>query len=128
MSDENKYTIDDMINFATQQKPVDVRSAFDDLMMSKIHSAIENKKIEVARQMFGDANVDAEIEADDAEFEDEQDADAEEEITDDETTEDDEDLDLDISDEELEDLLSDLEDNLEDDNLDPEEEDNGENA
>lgn len=128
MSDENKYTIDDMINFATQQKPVDVKAAFDDLMMSKIHSAIENKKIEVARQMFGDASVDAEIgdtEAEDAEFDDEQE---EEEIADDETTEDDEDLDLDISDEELEDLLSDLEDNLEDDNLDPEEEDNGENA
>lgn len=124
MSDENKYTIDDMINFAVQQKPVDVKSAFDDLMMAKIHSAIENKKIEVAKQMFGSANVDAEIEgAEEAQFEDEQD----EPETEEETVEDD-DLDLDISDEELEALLSDLEDNLEDDNLDSEETEDGENA
>lgn len=121
MSDENKYKISDIIDFASMQKPVDVRNAFDDLMMNKIHSAIENKKIEVAKQMFGGSEVDAEIE--DAEFEDEQEDETSE---DDETTDDD--LDLDISDEELEELLSDLEDNLEDDNLDPEEEDNGENA
>lgn len=123
MSEENKYTINDMINFATQQKPVDVRAAFDELMLSKIHSAIEDKKIQVAKQMFGSDNVDTEIE--DAEFEDEQEETPEEEETEES---DDDNFDLDISDEELEALLSDLEDNLEDENQESEDTDDGENA
>lgn len=121
MSDENKYSISDVIDFASQQKPVDVKAAFDELMLAKIHSAIEDKKIEVAKQMFGSANVDAELE--DIEIEDEVES---EEETADETEE--EDLDFEISDDELEDLLSDLENNLEDENTDSEETDDGEEA
>lgn len=124
MSDENKYTIDDMINFAVQQKPVDVKSAFDDLMLAKIHSAIEDKKMEVAKQMFGSTESEEEIEA--AEFEDEQDEMPEDETDTEESSDDD--FDLDITDDELEALLSDLEDNLEDDNLDSEETEDGEEA
>jgi len=120
MSEENKYNINDIIDFASQQKPVDVKAAFDDLMLAKIHSAIEDKKIEVARQMFGTDNVDAELEDD--QFEDDQ----EDDDLDD--TEEDDDLDFDITDDELEELLSDLEDNLEDDNLDSEETEDGEEA
>lgn len=137
MSDNDKYTLDDIINFSTDQRPVDVKAALDDLMIAKIHSAIEDKKVEVAKQMFGDASGQNEIDdPDDNSDETEDEWEDEEEVESDDTDESD-DFDMDISDEELEDLLNDLEDSLEDDdleddlevdNLDSEEDDNGENA
>lgn len=128
MSDENKYSINDIINFASQQNPLDVKNAVDALMVDKIHAAIAGKKIEVAKQMFGGEEPE---EQDDVEFDED-----ETEQQEDESEEDVEDSDddfMDISDDELEQLLNDLEDldldaDLEDDNLDSEENDNGENA
>ena len=135
MSDENKYATSDIIDFAAQQNPLEIKSALDNLMLAKVHAEIADKKIEVAKSMFGvendsdtpDEEEMAEIEDDEIE-EDDEDVEGEEES--------DDDFDLDISDEELEELLNDLEDlddtdlddDLEDDNLDSEEEDNGENA
>lgn len=121
MSDENKYNISDIVNFASQQNPLEVKSAVDALMIDKIHAAIADKKIEVAKQMFGGED---EPEVDDFEED-------EIEQEDDEDVEDSDDDFMDISDDELEELLNDLEDldvDLEDDNLDSEENDNGENA
>lgn len=130
MSDNDKYNLDDIINFSAEQRPVDVKAALDDLMIAKIHSAIEDKKVEVAKQMFGDAASQDDVDLTDDE--------SDEEWTDEEETDDEsDDFDLDISDDELEDLLNDLADNIEDDdleddlevdNLDSEEDDNGENA
>lgn len=130
MSDNDKYNLDDIINFSAEQRPVDVKAALDDLMIAKIHSAIEDKKVEVAKQMFGDAASQDDVDLPDDESDEEWN---DEEETDDES----DDFDLDISDDELEDLLNDLVDNIEDDdleddlevdNLDSEEDDNGENA
>jgi len=133
MSDENKYDISDIINFASQQNPLEIKSAIDSLMISKVQAAIADKKIEVAKSMFGAGQDEVEASAED-DFEEDEVEDDEDEDIEDESEEDD--FDLDISDEELEDLLNDLEnlddtdldDNLEDDNLDSEENDNGENA
>jgi hypothetical protein len=134
MSDENKYATSDIIDFAALQNPLEIKSALDNLMLAKVHAEITDKKIEIAKNMFGvESDNDAPDEEDMAEIEDD-------EIEDDEDIEgeeeSDDDFDLDISDEELEELLNDLEDlddtdlddDLEDDNLDSEEEDNGENA
>lgn len=122
MSDENKYNISDIVNFASQQNPLEVKNAVDALMIDKIHAAIADKKIEVAKQMFGGED---EPEVDDFE----EDEIEQEEDESEEDVEDSDDDFMDISDDELEQLLNDLEDlDLEDDNLDSEENDNGENA
>lgn len=133
MSDNNKYNIADIIDFSADQKPVDVQSAVDALMLQKAHAAIEAKKIEVAKQMFGDA---AGPEDPDYSENDDWEEDQEDMESDESEGEVDDDLDLDISDDELEELLNDLEDlddmdfddNLEDDNSDVEDTENGENA
>jgi hypothetical protein len=132
MSD-NKYTLDDIIDFSVEQQPVEVKAAVDQLMLAKIHSAIEDKKVEVAKQMFGDAAGPEDPDLSDDTWED----DETEDLESDEGEEDDaDDFDLDISDDELEELLSDLEDNLGDeadddlgdDNSDLEDTENGEDA
>ena len=116
MSDD-KYNINDVVNFSAQEKPLNVKDAVNDIMLSKIHASIEAKKMEVAKSLFGGTPSD---EDDEAEFDDAFDDDEE----------DDED-DFDISDEDLEDLFNDLEDladtDLDDDNLEVEDE-NGEDA
>lgn len=98
MSD--KYNIEDIINFSANENPLNVKQAVDSAMLSKIHSAIEGKKREVARAMFGGEAKD-EPEWDDEEWEDEED---------DDDADEDEEEDFEISDDDLDDLLSDLED------------------
>jgi hypothetical protein len=120
MSDD-KYNISDVVNFSAQEKPLNVKNAVNDVMLSKIHASIEAKKMEVAKSLFGGtpSDVDDEAEFDDA-FDD-----------DDEDDEEDDEDDFDISDEDLEDLFNDLEDladtDLDDDNSEVEDE-NGEDA
>ena len=53
MTDNNKYDITNLIVSAVEQKPFDFEAAFDDLIVGRIHSAIEAKKVEVAQQMYG---------------------------------------------------------------------------
>jgi hypothetical protein len=52
MTDNNKYTTSDLIVSAIEQKPFDFEAAFDDLIVGKLHSAIEAKKVEIAQQMY----------------------------------------------------------------------------
>ena len=52
MSEENKYELNDLVVAAIEQKPTNFEAAFDDLVVSRIRSAIENKKIEIAQQMY----------------------------------------------------------------------------
>lgn len=53
MTDNNKYDISDLVVSAIEQKPLDFETAFNDLIVDRLHTAIENKKIEVAQQMYG---------------------------------------------------------------------------
>jgi hypothetical protein len=53
MTDNNKYDMTDLVVSAITQKPLDFETAFDNLVVDRLHSAIENKKIEIARQMYG---------------------------------------------------------------------------
>lgn len=53
MSEDNKYVLDDLVTAAVVQKPLDFETAFNDLVVDRIRSAIENKKVEVAQQMYG---------------------------------------------------------------------------
>ena len=49
----NEYDISDLIVSAIEQKPNDFESAFNDLIVDRIRSAVEDKKIEIAQQMYG---------------------------------------------------------------------------
>jgi hypothetical protein len=62
MSEDNKYGINDLISAAVLQKPLEFETAFADIVTDRIRTAVENKKIEVAQQLY---NYDPEPENDD---------------------------------------------------------------
>lgn len=49
---EIEARIADLINFSSNQKPIDFEDSFKSILQSKVASAIENKKTEVAQRMF----------------------------------------------------------------------------
>jgi hypothetical protein len=51
--ENDKYQIQDLINAAAQQKPIDFEQAFDDLIIDRLQSSIQDKKIQIAQQMYG---------------------------------------------------------------------------
>lgn len=48
-----EHDISDLIVSAIDQKPKDFEAAFNDLIIDRIRSAVEDKKIEIAQQMYG---------------------------------------------------------------------------
>jgi hypothetical protein len=62
MSEDNKYGINDLISAAVLQKPLEFETAFADIVTDRIRTAVENKKIEVAQQLY---NYEPEAENDD---------------------------------------------------------------
>lgn len=68
----DKYTVQDLVNFAFNQKANDFKNAFDDILVNRIADAVDDKKIEVAQNMFAgnqDAAVDDDTDYDDYEDE-----------------------------------------------------------
>jgi len=59
--------VSDLIYYAAQQQPADFESAFRDIMVDKIATAIDNKKIEVAHAMFNSNDVEDTEELEDQE-------------------------------------------------------------
>lgn len=49
---EIEYRISDLINFSSQQKPIEFENAFNSLMVDRVAAAVDQKKIEVAKSMF----------------------------------------------------------------------------
>lgn len=54
---EIQYTLADLIKFSSEQKPIEFGNAFNDLIASKIETAIDQKKIEVAQSMFNRSEI-----------------------------------------------------------------------
>jgi len=52
MSDDNKYTIGDLVYHTATQEPVDFANAFNSLMLDRVNAAIEDRKNEIAQGMF----------------------------------------------------------------------------
>lgn len=50
--EDNKYTMNDLVRFSAEQKPLDFRQAFDELISDKLQAAVDNKKLEIAQSMF----------------------------------------------------------------------------
>lgn len=69
MVEDNKYDLSDLVVSAIEQKPLDFEVAFNDLVVDRIRGAIEDKKIAIAKQMYGYDDSEAEEEYDDAETE-----------------------------------------------------------
>ena len=77
MTMDNKYDLTDLVVSAIEQKPLDFETAFNDQIVDRIRSAVEDKKIQIAQQMY---NYDPELEDEDNETEEELEDNSEEEI------------------------------------------------
>lgn len=51
--ENDKYELTDLISAAVEQKATDFNDVFNSLVLDRIHDAVENKKIEIAQQMYG---------------------------------------------------------------------------
>jgi hypothetical protein len=47
-----EYRVADLINFSSNQKPLEFSSAFEYVLKDKLASAIETKKTEIAQTLF----------------------------------------------------------------------------
>jgi hypothetical protein len=52
MDNDNKYTLNDLVTTSAEQKPLEFNQVFDQLMVDRLQSAVENKKMEIAQSMF----------------------------------------------------------------------------
>lgn len=86
----------DLLGLAIDKNPVDFADAFNAIIRDKAITALENKKIELARGIYGEPE-----DSDDIDFDDD-------DIDDVEFDDDSEDLDLDLDDLDLDDLDLDL--------------------
>jgi hypothetical protein len=51
--ENDKYQLTDLLSAAVEQKATNFSDAFNSLVLDRIHDAVENKKIEIAQQMYG---------------------------------------------------------------------------
>ena len=49
---DNKYDLTDLVVSAIEQKPLDFETAFNDIIIDRIRGEVENKKIQIAQQMY----------------------------------------------------------------------------
>lgn len=63
----SEFTVDDLVNFAIQNDAVNVKRAFDDIMVNKIEDAIEGRREEVGVSLFGEPEPELEDENDQSE-------------------------------------------------------------
>lgn len=66
---EIENTLTDLIRFSSEQKPIEFGNAFNSLIANRIETAIDAKKIEVAKGMF---NPSLEVDDEDTEQESEE--------------------------------------------------------
>ena len=61
-----QYTLADLVRFSSDQKPIEFEDAFNSMISSKIETAINSKKIEVAQAMFNPSldRIETEVEED----------------------------------------------------------------
>lgn len=62
-----EYRVADLINFSSNQKPIEFEQAFKGILTAKVSDAIENKKVELAQVMFNRDEEPADVEEDEVE-------------------------------------------------------------
>ncbi|CAB4140650.1 hypothetical protein UFOVP395_47 [uncultured Caudovirales phage] len=69
---ETEVKLADLINFSSKQKPLEFEASFKDILQSKVASAIENKKMEIATSMFSPPDVESDEDDQDLEIDSEE--------------------------------------------------------
>ncbi len=49
---DNKYDLEDLVVAAADSKPADFESVFDDIITGRIRAAVEDKKVQIAQQLY----------------------------------------------------------------------------
>lgn len=49
---EIEYRIADLINFSSNQKPIDFENTFKNIMTARVGDSIQDRKINIAKSMF----------------------------------------------------------------------------
>lgn len=52
MTEFNKYNLEDLIATSTSQQPLDFEHVFGELMVDRLQTAVQNKKIQIAQSMY----------------------------------------------------------------------------
>lgn len=55
MDDNNKYSVQDLVVSALEQKPEEFAQGFNSLMIDKLNAAISNRKFELSQTIFADS-------------------------------------------------------------------------
>lgn len=66
---EIEYRISDLINFSSNQKPVEFENAFKGILAHRVTSAIEDRKQQIAASLISSPNEDEEIDQESSEEE-----------------------------------------------------------
>jgi hypothetical protein len=53
MTENDKYTLNDLISTSLEHKPNDFATVFNSLIVDKLETAISNKKLEIAQNIYG---------------------------------------------------------------------------
>jgi hypothetical protein len=51
---DNEYTIQDLISFSHEQKPIEFQQAFNSLIVDRLAAAVNTKKFEMASTLYSD--------------------------------------------------------------------------
>ena len=62
--DTPQYELSDLVRYSYEGQPAKVQDVFNELMMGRMYDAIQQKKVEVAQNFFGQQQADAEEYAD----------------------------------------------------------------
>jgi hypothetical protein len=69
----DKYTLNDLVKFSIDQKPVEFDRAFQNVLQDKLVNAVETRKLELAQGIVSDQESDNEdIDVDDSDWEEEE--------------------------------------------------------
>ena len=52
MSEDNKYTTSDLLNYSAAEKPIEFGDVFSSLLLDRIDAAVDNRKLELSQSMF----------------------------------------------------------------------------
>lgn len=58
--DTQQYELSDLVRYSYEGQPAKVQDVFNELMMGRMYDAIQQKKVEVAQNFFGQQQADVE--------------------------------------------------------------------
>jgi len=71
--DTPQYELSDLVRYSYDDQPAKVQDVFNELMMGRMYDAIQQKKVDVAQNFFGQQQADAEDYDDSDQYQEEED-------------------------------------------------------